>query len=85
MDHWPAMTKWLDINYLITIAGNRTVPVELGSHYVDENWSQKLMTLKDFIRNHFLCDTPSSENLGYLAQHNLFDQVKYITVIYIFV
>ncbi|GLV42799.1 Jumonji domain containing 5 [Carabus blaptoides fortunei] len=75
MDHWPAMTKWLDITYLITIAGNRTVPVELGSHYVDENWSQKLMTLKDFIRNHFLCDT-ASENLGYLAQHNLFDQIS---------
>lgn len=70
------MTKWMDLNYLLNIAGNRTVPIEIGSHYVDENWSQKLMTLQDFIKNHFLSDCPDKR--GYLAQHNLFDQVGHI-------
>lgn len=70
------MRKWIDLNYLLKIAGNRTVPIEIGSHYVDENWSQKLMTLQDFIKNHFLSD--SAEKRGYLAQHNLFDQVGHI-------
>lgn len=74
MDHWPATKKWSDINYLLKVAGERTVPVEIGSHYADNNWSQKLMPLRNFIENYFLKD---SENIGYLAQHNLFDQVKF--------
>lgn len=73
MSHWPACTKWIDINYLLSVAGNRTVPVELGSQYSDENWSQKLMTLKDFIQDYYLKD---SEIVGYLAQHNLLNQVN---------
>lgn len=54
------------------MAGDRTVPVEIGSHYADENWSQKLMTLKEFIRKYYLGD---ADDMGYLAQHNLFEQV----------
>ncbi|EEZ99556.1 Lysine-specific demethylase 8-like Protein [Tribolium castaneum] len=69
--HWPALSKWPDITYLLKTAGDRTVPVEIGSHYADENWGQKLMTLKEFITNYFY----KSEDLGYLAQHNLFDQI----------
>jgi hypothetical protein len=71
VSHWPALTKWPDVNYLLKIAGDRTVPVEIGSHYADENWRQKLMTLKDFIKNYFLGE---SDSIGYLAQHNLFNQ-----------
>lgn len=37
------------LSYLKQIAGSRTVPVELGSRYTDEDWSQKLMTLAEFI------------------------------------
>jgi lysine-specific demethylase 8 len=73
VSHWPALTKWPDVNYLLKIAGDRTVPVEIGSHYADENWRQKLMTLKDFIKNYFLGE---SDSIGYLAQHNLFNQVQ---------
>jgi hypothetical protein len=29
MDHWPAMTKWHDFAYLQSVAGRRTVPVEV--------------------------------------------------------
>ena len=42
------------LEYLRRIAGPRTVPVELGSRYTDEDWSQKLMTLSDFIDQHVL-------------------------------
>ncbi|XP_044270825.1 bifunctional peptidase and arginyl-hydroxylase JMJD5 [Tribolium madens] len=71
VSHWPALSKWGDITYLISTAGDRTVPIEIGSHYADENWGQKLMTLGEFITNYF----HQSEDLGYLAQHNLFNQI----------
>lgn len=72
MSHWPATSKWMDVNYLLKVAGNRTVPVEIGSHYTDEDWSQKLMTVREFITTHYLSETGHT---GYLAQHNLFDQI----------
>lgn len=55
------------------MAGARTVPVEIGKHYADENWSQKLMTLQEFIKKYYL---EEGDSLGYLAQHNLFEQVN---------
>ncbi|XP_056630603.1 lysine-specific demethylase 8 isoform X1 [Diorhabda sublineata] len=72
LEHWPASKKWLDLNYLLELAGDRTVPVEIGSHYVDANWSQKLMTLKEFITKYYVSD---NGDIGYLAQHNLFEQI----------
>ncbi|KAF5282466.1 hypothetical protein FQA39_LY17581 [Lamprigera yunnana] len=73
ISHWPASKKWLDLNYLLKVAGSRTVPIEIGSHYTDENWTQKLMSLRDFIKDHYLGEAKS---IGYLAQHNLFDQIS---------
>ncbi|XP_036422683.1 lysine-specific demethylase 8 isoform X2 [Colossoma macropomum] len=62
IDHWPAFREHMwSIDYLRGVAGCRTVPVELGSRYTDEEWSQKLLT--------------GAADLGYLAQHQLFDQV----------
>ena len=29
MGHWPARTKWNDMDYLLRVAGDRTVPVEV--------------------------------------------------------
>jgi lysine-specific demethylase 8 len=29
MAHWPARTKWNDMDYLKRVAGDRTVPVEV--------------------------------------------------------
>lgn len=29
MGHWPARTKWNDMDYLTRVAGDRTVPVEV--------------------------------------------------------
>ncbi|NXY83834.1 KDM8 protein, partial [Alcedo cyanopectus] len=54
-DHWPCMKKW-SVDYLCAVAGCRTVPVELGTRYTDEEWSQQLMTVGDFIRHYILSE-----------------------------
>ena len=43
---------YFSLDYLKQIAGSRTVPIEIGSKYTDENWSQALMKLSDFIDLH---------------------------------
>jgi lysine-specific demethylase 8 len=48
MRDWPAMEKWSP-EYLRVAHGMRTVPVELGTRYTDGDWTQTLMTLKEFI------------------------------------
>ncbi|XP_067390478.1 bifunctional peptidase and arginyl-hydroxylase JMJD5 [Emydura macquarii macquarii] len=70
VDHWPGMKKW-SLDYLRQMAGCRTVPVEVGSRYTDEEWSQTLMTVNDFIEQHIV----NKNSIGYLAQHQLFDQI----------
>nr|XP_009665265.1 PREDICTED: lysine-specific demethylase 8 [Struthio camelus australis] len=70
IDHWPCMKKW-SVDYFCQVAGCRTVPVELGSRYTDEEWSQKLMTVSDFINQYIV----NENSVGYLAQHQLFDQI----------
>lgn len=72
MSNWDACKKWMDIQYLLKFAGCRTVPIEIGSQYSDENWTQKLMAFEEFVKNFYLKDDGEK---GYLAQHNLFDQV----------
>lgn len=52
------------LEYLRQIAGPRTVPVELGSRYTDEDWSQNLMTLSDFIDQHVLCEVYTYINIA---------------------
>ena len=78
ISHWPALSensihRW-NIHYIKNIAGYRTVPVELGSKYTHENWSQTLMTLHNFIDKYVNAENP--DQIGYLAQHNLFDQIS---------
>jgi len=72
---WPAMEegpcRW-NTDRLVRLAGPRTVPVELGAKYTDHSWTQKLMTIDDFVEKHMRnCDGP----VGYLAQHQLLEQV----------
>lgn len=77
MDHWPARTthQW-SIKYLKGIAGCRTVPVELGSRYTDDTWTQRLMTVADFIDNYIdPIESGQDSEIAYLAQHQLFDQI----------
>ena len=74
IDYWPAFGdhRW-SVNYIKSVAGCRTVPIELGSKYTEESWSQKLMTIGEFIDKYVLCKTTGP--VGYLAQHQLFDQI----------
>ncbi|ELW66412.1 bifunctional peptidase and arginyl-hydroxylase JMJD5 isoform X2 [Tupaia chinensis] len=70
-DHWPCMKKW-SLEYIHEVAGCRTVPVEVGSRYTDEEWSQRLMTVSEFINKYIVNE---ARDVGYLAQHQLFDQI----------
>nr|SVE75826.1 EOG090X0844 [Daphnia hispanica] len=73
MDFWPAMgdSRW-SVNYLRKVAGYRTVPIEIGSKYTDDAWSQSLATINQFIDDYIL--TPNATS-GYLAQYQLFQQI----------
>ena len=80
LNHWPALDptskrKW-SLQYLNEIAGHRTVPVEIGKKYTDQTWSQKLITMNDFM-NHYVINDCNREGgqTGYLAQHDLFRQI----------
>ena len=75
IDFWPAFNqnKW-SVEYIKQIAGCRTVPIEIGSKYTEESWSQSLMTVKEFIEKYIELKDKSTP-VGYLAQHQLFDQI----------
>lgn len=75
VDHWPALNEHLwSIEYIRSVAGCRTVPVEVGSRYTDEEWSQTLLTVNGFI-DRYILNKDGVKALGYLAQHQLFDQI----------
>uniref|UniRef100_A0A182MYC5 JmjC domain-containing protein n=1 Tax=Anopheles dirus TaxID=7168 RepID=A0A182MYC5_9DIPT len=80
IDDWPAMERWHDPNYLLTVAGERTVPIEIGSQYSSDDWSQKLMKFREFIEQSICSEASapadgSEHRAAYLAQHDLFDQI----------
>ncbi|RXG59390.1 Lysine-specific demethylase 8 [Armadillidium vulgare] len=69
---WPALTKW-NFKYFSSIAGSRTVPVEIGLRYSDSDWSQKLMTINQYMG---ICTSEGEDKeKAYLAQHQLLDQI----------
>ncbi|XP_004507119.1 lysine-specific demethylase JMJ30 isoform X1 [Cicer arietinum] len=75
MAHWPAKKNWNNIDYLLRVAGDRTVPVEVGKNYLCADWKQELVTFSEFlerIRSHGC----SPGGPTYLAQHPLFDQIN---------
>lgn len=78
MKQWPALSKWIQPAYLLNICRNRTVPIEIGKNYTNENWSQDLIKFEDFFRRQFTNQNDlnnASKKIEYLAQHNLFDQI----------
>lgn len=79
MNHWKALTLWKNPNYLNKIAGSRTVPIEIGSRYTEEDWTQHLVNFSEFLQKHVI--TRNSE-VGYLAQHQLFEQVLILCTLY---
>ncbi|KAF3771530.1 putative lysine-specific demethylase, partial [Nymphaea thermarum] len=74
IDHWPASTKWKDMKYLRSVAGDRTIPVEVGDNYLAPGWKQELITFNQLLER---IQANGNNPLGptYLAQHPLFDQV----------
>lgn len=52
----------------------RTVPVEVGEHYLADDWRQELMPLRRLLIDHVLCGTAAAQR-GYLAQHALLQQI----------
>lgn len=72
--YWPALTtrRW-SLDYLRSVAGLRTVPVEIGTRYTEDSWTQKLMTINEMIDTYIT--NPQADMKAYLAQHQLFDQV----------
>lgn len=72
INHWKALTLWKNPNYLNKIAGSRTVPIEIGSRYTEEDWTQHLVNFSEFLQKHVIA---SNSKVGYLAQHQLFEQV----------
>ncbi|QCD88430.1 dTMP kinase [Vigna unguiculata] len=75
MAHWPASAKWNDEDYLLTVAGDRTVPVEVGKNYLCAEWKQELITFSEFIQR-IKSGACSPGGPTYLAQHPLFDQIN---------
>ncbi|XP_065866164.1 lysine-specific demethylase JMJ30 isoform X2 [Euphorbia lathyris] len=75
MAHWPASTRWNDLDYLKRVAGDRTVPVEVGKNYLCQEWKQELITFSQFLER--VRSNDSSVTVPtYLAQHPLFDQIN---------
>ncbi|KAM5360380.1 hypothetical protein ACJZ2D_013802 [Fusarium nematophilum] len=80
---WPALTDrpWKNPEYLLsrTFGGRRLVPVEVGRSYVDDGWGQELIHFRAFLARYVEVDAsttaPPSQPTGYLAQHNLFQQI----------
>ncbi|XP_078438493.1 2-oxoglutarate (2OG) and Fe(II)-dependent oxygenase superfamily protein [Wolffia australiana] len=75
IDHWPALTKWKDLRYLEQVAGDRTVPVEVGKNYLCDEWKQELITFSEFLKRTISPESCKTD-MTYLAQHPLFDQVQ---------
>lgn len=79
LDDWPAVADkdhaWDNPQYLLesTLGGRRLVPVELGRSYTDQGWSQKIMTFREYMESYLL--QPKQAQVGYLAQHDLFQQI----------
>lgn len=73
LETWPALEKWTP-EYVRKVCGSRTVPVELGRRYTDEDWGQQLMTIGQFIDKYiYQLDNPEKK-IAYLAQHDLLTQ-----------
>ncbi|KAK9249484.1 hypothetical protein V1506DRAFT_526075 [Lipomyces tetrasporus] len=76
---WPAFKKWNSPSYLLSVTNNgrRVVPVEIGTSYVSDCWTQGFRKfgslLLDWLQHESKPD--SSSPTVYLAQHDLLLQV----------
>ncbi|KAG2172741.1 hypothetical protein INT43_000088 [Umbelopsis isabellina] len=77
INHWPAMKEhpWSSMPYLLTVAGERHVPIEFGSQYTADDWSQRLMPFREFVETYIETTGDEKPQVAYLAQHDLFHQI----------
>jgi lysine-specific demethylase 8 len=69
MEDWPAMLprnddatshrahtkgRWADLDYLLSVLGSRTVPVETGRSYLSEDSGSSFLTGEEFIRKYIV-------------------------------
>lgn len=76
---WPAVIekRWSSKSYLLRAGGRgRIVPVEVGSDYRTDDWTQTMMEWKGFLDYLSLKGSSNkhSNEIVYLAQHDLFKQ-----------
>ncbi|KAI0329859.1 Clavaminate synthase-like protein [Cubamyces sp. BRFM 1775] len=74
---WPALNEhpWKSLDYLRAVAGpGRVVPVEVGSDYRSDDWTQKMMPWVDFLDSIGHASSEEHRPVLYLAQHSLFKQ-----------
>lgn len=76
---WPALTDhpWRSLEYLRTVAGpGRVVPIEVGSDYRTDDWTQKMMDMDEFLDalSAFAHGHANGSPILYLAQHSIFMQ-----------
>lgn len=79
LSDWPALNDhpWSSWEYLRAVAGpGRVVPVEVGSDYRSDDWTQRMMPWDEFLDTleEKTPDTSVSKPVLYLAQHSLFSQ-----------
>lgn len=66
IEDWPAFhdNPWSNPRYLLskTLGGRRLVPIEIGQSYTDSDWSQKIITMKEFMMTYMLRDANSDSS-----------------------
>ncbi|KAI5848901.1 hypothetical protein BZA05DRAFT_426306 [Tricharina praecox] len=76
LSQWPALgaRPWSSPAYLLSLThgGRRLVPVEVGRAYTDAGWGQKIVPFREFLETYM---TEGATEIGYLAQHTLFNQI----------
>jgi lysine-specific demethylase 8 len=79
---WPALSTWATPAGLARAVGpHRTVPVELGPHYLADGWGQGLVRFGAFVAGSMAAAATTGggraapRRLAYLAQHDLVAQV----------
>ncbi|KAI0781372.1 Clavaminate synthase-like protein [Trametes elegans] len=78
LKEWPALNEhpWNSLDYLRAVAGpGRVIPVEVGSDYRSDDWTQKMMPWEEFL-DALEPSTSSTQPqpVLYLAQHSLLKQ-----------
>eukprot|EP01026_Neomeris_dumetosa_P015123 TRINITY_DN1570_c0_g2_i3.p1 TRINITY_DN1570_c0_g2~~TRINITY_DN1570_c0_g2_i3.p1 ORF type:complete len:372 (-),score=62.36 TRINITY_DN1570_c0_g2_i3:73-1188(-) len=76
MDGWRAMQKWNEVEYLKSVAGARTVPIEVGEHYMHEKWGTKLVTMEEFCDAALGLKTEDEGDTGVRQEKNKHDNIS---------